>query len=68
MSHDHRRFIMHLKSLRAKRGLSQAALSQRAGLTKEYIARLELGQHDPSLSTLTKLAKALKVTVAELVQ
>jgi transcriptional regulator with XRE-family HTH domain len=44
------------------------ALSKRAGLTKEYIARLELGQHDPSLSTLTKLAKALKVSVAELVK
>jgi transcriptional regulator with XRE-family HTH domain len=68
MSPDHTRFIMHLKRLRAQRGWSQAALSKRAGLTKEYIARLELGQHDPSLSTLVKLAKALKVTVAELVE
>jgi len=68
MSLDHKRFVMHLKLLRAKRGWSQAALSQRAGLTKEYIARLELGQHDPSLSTLTKLAKALKVTVADLLR
>jgi transcriptional regulator with XRE-family HTH domain len=58
---------MQLKRLRAQRGWSQAALSQRAWLTKEYIARLELSQHDPSLSTLAKLAKALKVTVAELV-
>jgi transcriptional regulator with XRE-family HTH domain len=67
MRHDHRRFVMHLKRLRAQRGWSQVALSQRAGLTKEYIARLELGQHDPSLTTLKKLAKALKVTLAELV-
>ena len=66
MGLEHKRFVMHLKSLRAKRGWSQAALSQRAGLTKEYIARLELGQHDPSLSTLVKLAKALKMPVAEL--
>ena len=68
MSPDHKRFIMHLKQLRAQHGWSQVALSKRAGLTKEYIARLELGQHDPSLSTLTKLAKALKVSVAELVK
>jgi transcriptional regulator with XRE-family HTH domain len=68
MSSDHKRFIMHLKRLRAERGWSQVALSKRAGLTKEYIARLELGQHDPSLSTLTKLAKALKVSVTELVE
>jgi len=73
MSLDHKRFIMHLKQLRAQRGWSQVAwsqvaLSKRAGLTKEYIARLELGQHDPSLSTLTKLAKALKVSVGELLE
>ena len=59
---------MKLKRLRAKHDLSQAALAKQAALTKEYIARLELGQHDPSLSTLTKIAKALKVTVAELVE
>lgn len=63
-----KRLIVQVKRLRAERGWSQAALSQHAGLTKEYIARLELGQHDPSLSTLAKLAKALKVTVAELVK
>ena len=68
MSPDRKRLIMQLKRLRAKQGFSQAALSKRCGLTKEYIARLELGQHDPSLSTLAKLAKALKVTVSELVK
>jgi hypothetical protein len=31
------------------------------------IVRLELGQQDPSLSTLATLAKAVEVTVAELV-
>ena len=33
-----------------------------------YVARLEQGRHDPPLSTLVKLATALKVTVAELVE
>jgi len=33
-----------------------------------YIGRLEIGRHDPQLSTLKKLAKALKVPIAELVQ
>ena len=31
-------------------------------------ARLEQGRHDPSLSTLAKLAKALKGRIGELVQ
>lgn len=68
MNSIRKRLIVRVKRLRAEHDWSQAALSQRAGLTKEYIARLELGQHDPSLSTLVKLAKALKVPLAELVK
>jgi transcriptional regulator with XRE-family HTH domain len=60
--------MTRLKTLRQARGLSQAALSRNSGLTREYIARLELGQQDPSLSTLAKLARALRVSVAELVK
>ena len=59
---------MRLKRLRAERRLSQNALARRASLSREYVARLELGQHDPSLSALVKLAKALKVKVAELLE
>jgi len=56
-----------LKQWRAFRGLSQRALAERAGVGYVVIARLELGQTDPRLSTLTKLAEALKLTVGELV-
>ncbi len=56
-----------LKQLRAERGLTQAALAKRAVVTLGYVGRLEIGRHDPQLSTLRKLAKALKVTVAELI-
>ncbi len=57
-----------LKQLRAKRKLTQLMLAKKAGLTLAYIGRLETGHYDPQLSTLKKLAKALKVTVAELVK
>ena len=59
---------MTIKRLRKKQGLTQEALARRTGVTREYITRLELGRHDPMFSTLVKLAKALKVTVAELVE
>ena len=62
------RLAKRLKELRAERGLTQAALAKRAGVTLSYIGRLEIGRHDPQLSTLKKLAKALKVPIAELVQ
>lgn len=42
-------------------------LARRAGVTLSYIGRLEIGRHDPQLSTLTKLAKAFKTTVGDLV-
>ena len=52
---------MTIKRLRKEQGLTQKALAKRTGGTREYIARLELGRHDPMFSTLVKLAKALKV-------
>jgi len=58
---------MHLKRLREERGLTQEQLAKRSGVSHGYLARLEIGMHDPSLSTLARLAKALKVTVGELV-
>jgi transcriptional regulator with XRE-family HTH domain len=61
------RLAKRLKQLRAERGITQAVLARRAGLTLSYIGRLETGRHDPQLSTLTKLAKALKMRVGELV-
>ncbi|HEX7549734.1 MAG TPA: helix-turn-helix domain-containing protein [Candidatus Methylomirabilis sp.] len=38
-----------------------------ASVDSVLVARLELGQTDPRLSTLSKLAEALKLTVGELV-
>jgi len=57
---------MRIKRLRKERGMSQEALATKAKVTREYVARLEAGRHDPSLSTLSQLAKALRVKVAEL--
>jgi len=36
-----------LKQLRAERGIMQAILARRAGVTLNYIGRLETGRHDP---------------------
>jgi transcriptional regulator with XRE-family HTH domain len=57
-----------LKQIREAKQLSQAALAQRARLSREYVLRLEAGQQDPSLSTLTALAKALGVPVTALLE
>ena len=55
-----------LRAWRAARGLSQRALAEKAGVGAVLVARLELGQTDPRLSTLEKLAEGLGLTVPEL--
>jgi len=60
------RFGKQLQQLRTRRSLTQEQLAVTAGLSRAFLTRLELGQHDPSLSTLVRLAKTLKVSVAEL--
>ena len=63
-----KRLAMRLKQLRKRRGLTQKQLAKKVGLSHGYLARLEIGMHDPPLSTLVKLAKGVKVPVAELVR
>jgi transcriptional regulator with XRE-family HTH domain len=61
------RFGMRLKRLRTAHGMTQVDLAKRAKVTQGFIAQLE-GElkKDPSLATLRRLARALKVPVAEL--
>jgi len=57
-----RQFGRRLKALREARDMSQAVLAERAGLTREYVNKLEAGKYDPTLGTMGRLAKALGVT------
>jgi transcriptional regulator with XRE-family HTH domain len=58
--------MVKLIALRAKQGLTQRELAKRAKVTHVTISRIETGVYDPRLSTLRRLAKALKVKVADL--
>ena len=62
------RTAVRIRARRQKLGLSQAELAKRAGLSRGYLIRVEAAQQDPTLGTLEKLAKALKVKVADLVR
>ena len=56
-----------LAALRLQHGWSQAELAREAGTSQSYIGRLETGGIDPQLSTIRKIAVALGVSVAALV-
>jgi transcriptional regulator with XRE-family HTH domain len=55
-----------LRRLRRQRGWTQEALADRAQLSRVQVATIETDQADPRLSTLRKLARALKVSVGDL--
>lgn len=57
---------MRLKRLRENRGLTQAALAKKAGIARVYLAQVEGNVRTPSLHTLERLARALKVKPGEL--
>ena len=62
------RMATRLKTLRQRRGWTQTELAARAGLHRVFIAKLEAGAQDPSLTTLEKLARALGVKVSRLIE
>ncbi len=57
----------NLKTLRLKRKLSQGELSKSLNVDRAYISNIENGRMNPTLSTLEKIAQALKVSIKELV-
>ncbi len=57
----------NIKKAREQSGLTQEQVADKAGIHTNYFARLERGEQTPSFEVLEAVAKALKVTQAELV-
>lgn len=57
-----------LRRLRTEAGYSQEVFGFEADLRRTYVSILELGQQQPSLTTILKVAAALKCPAAELVR
>lgn len=62
------RVAKRVKVLRGERGLTQMELAARAGISRGYLSRLEIALQDPTLGVLEKLARALGVKVARLLE
>jgi transcriptional regulator with XRE-family HTH domain len=55
-----------LVRLRTAQKLSQYALADKAGISRNYLRGLEQGTSDPTVGMVTRLAKALGVSLREL--
>jgi transcriptional regulator with XRE-family HTH domain len=57
-----------VRDLRHVRNLSQRQLALRMGVPRTYISKIENGKAMPTLSSLDRLARALKVDIAALLR
>jgi transcriptional regulator with XRE-family HTH domain len=58
----------NLRRLRGRHGLSLEKLAQRSGVSRAMLGQIELGQSAPTINVLWKIARALDVTFATLIQ
>jgi XRE family transcriptional regulator, regulator of sulfur utilization len=59
-------FGNRMREIRTKRGLSQQAVAEHAGIAQTHVSDIELGFKLPNLLTVVRLAIALSCKVAEL--
>jgi transcriptional regulator with XRE-family HTH domain len=65
-SPEGKKFGAVIRRMRNERELSQEALAERAGIAADYLGFVERGQNVPTLTVILKIARALKVSPAEL--
>jgi transcriptional regulator with XRE-family HTH domain len=70
MNKDERRFLeqvgFRIRERRAELKLTQAQLAEQCGLHRTFIGSVERGERNAALLSLRKIARALRVTPAEL--
>jgi len=62
------RFGQNLRKIRERVGISQEKLAELAGLHRTYVSSVERGERNISLLNIDRLAKALAVPMAKLMQ
>jgi len=64
--HGHLNLASSIRSLRLRNGLSQRQLATRMSVPRTYVSKIENEKATPTLSSLERLARALEVSVPEL--
>ena len=58
----------NMKKIRLAKGMTQGDICRKLEVDRAYISNIESGNKNPTLSTITNLAKALNVSVDELLR
>ena len=68
MKDDAKKLGENLKKLRIKKDISQIELARMLSVDRSFVSNIENGKNNPTLSTITNLAKALVVSTNELLK
>jgi DNA-binding XRE family transcriptional regulator len=61
-----RAFAAELRARRNALGVSQEELAHRCGVNRTFVAKMEIGQNQPSLTVLMKISEGLQVSLPAL--
>ena len=68
MKDDAKKLGENLKKIRMTKNITQTELAETLGVDKSFISNIENGKANPTLSTITGLARVLKVSTNELLK
>ena len=68
MKSDSVKLGRNLKLIRIKKGISQGEIARTLKVGRSFITNIENGKTNPTLDTIAKIAKAIGVSVGELMK
>ena len=68
MKSESEKLWKNLKRIRTTKGISQGDIARSLGVNRGFISNIENGKTNPTLATIARLAKAVRVSVDELLK
>lgn len=68
MANEAQKLGRNLKRIRKEKGISQGDIVRSLGMDRAFISNIENGKTNPTLATIAKLAKAVGVSINELMK
>jgi transcriptional regulator with XRE-family HTH domain len=68
MQEESKKLGHNLKMIRTSKNITQSELADLIGVDKSFVSNIENGKTNPTLSTISSLAKALGISTNELLK
>lgn len=68
MEDEAKKLGQNLKRIRLDKGITQTSIANALGADRSFVSNIENGKTNPTLSTISSLAKALGVSTNELLK